>query len=53
MPPQVAWYGSAFFMALATFQAFCGKGYRLFNLKAVFPASIFWVEAGSLVIAVV
>jgi len=48
---QVGWYGSAFFMTLAAFQAFWGKGYKLFNLKTVFLASIFWFEVGSLIIA--
>ncbi|KAF1974842.1 putative MFS transporter [Bimuria novae-zelandiae CBS 107.79] len=49
---DVGWYGSAFFLAMAAFQATWGKVYKFFNLKYVFLASIFWFEVGSLICAV-
>jgi MFS transporter, DHA2 family, glioxin efflux transporter len=49
---QVGWYGSAFFMCLAAFQAFWGKAYKFFPLKSVFLTCITIFEIGSLVVAV-
>ncbi|KAI1950798.1 hypothetical protein LOZ12_001654 [Ophidiomyces ophidiicola] len=49
---QVGWYGSAFFLTLASFQSTWGKGYKYFPLKTVFMLSIFAFEVGSLVCAV-
>ncbi|KAF2437260.1 MFS general substrate transporter [Karstenula rhodostoma CBS 690.94] len=49
---DVGWYGSAFFLAMAAFQATWGKVYKFFDLKYVFLASIFWFEVGSLICAV-
>ncbi|KAF2138889.1 uncharacterized protein K452DRAFT_328628 [Aplosporella prunicola CBS 121167] len=48
---QVGWYGSAFFMTLAAFQASWGKAYKYFPLKIVFLACIVIFEIGSLVVA--
>ncbi|WEW61666.1 hypothetical protein PRK78_007158 [Emydomyces testavorans] len=49
---QVGWYGSAFFLTVASFQSTWGKGYKYFPLKSVFMFSIFVFELGSLVCAV-
>lgn len=49
---QVGWYGSAFFLTVASFQSTWGKGYKYFSLKWVFMLSIFVFELGSLVCAV-
>ncbi|EAS27789.1 drug:H+ antiporter-2 [Coccidioides immitis RS] len=49
---QVGWYGSAFFLTIASFQSTWGKGYKYFPLKSVFMLSIFVFELGSLVCAV-
>ena len=46
---DVGWYGSAFFLAMAAFQATWGKVYKFFDLKYVFLAAIFWFEVGSLI----
>lgn len=48
---EVGWYGSAFFLTLASFQSMWGKAYKLFSLRLVFVASILLFEAGSLVCA--
>lgn len=48
---EVGWYGSAFFMTLAAFQAVFGKAYKFFPLKFVFLVSIVVFEIGSLVAA--
>lgn len=45
---QVAWYGSAFFLTLASFQSTWGKVYKYFPLKASFITSIAIFEIGSL-----
>lgn len=45
---QVGWYGSAFFLTLASFQSTWGKLYKYFALKPVFLASVFVFEVGSL-----
>jgi MFS transporter, DHA2 family, glioxin efflux transporter len=49
---QVGWYGSAFFLTLASFQSTWGKAYKYFPLKASFLISIFIFEVGSLICAV-
>lgn len=49
---QVGWYGSAFFLALAAFQAPWGKVYKYFDLKLVYLVSIFVFEVGSLICGV-
>lgn len=49
---QVGWYGSAFFLTLASFQSTWGKGYKYFPLKTTFLLSIFVFEIGSLMCAV-
>jgi hypothetical protein len=49
---QVAWYGSAFFLTLASFQSTWGKGYKYFQLKHTYLLSIFIFELGSLICAV-
>ncbi|EEP78531.1 predicted protein [Uncinocarpus reesii 1704] len=49
---QVGWYGSAFFLTIASFQSTWGKGYKYFPLKSVFVFSILVFELGSLVCAV-
>ena len=46
---QVGWYGSSFFLTLASFQSTWGKGYKYWPLKPVFLLSIFWFEIGSLI----
>ncbi|OGM45057.1 efflux pump antibiotic resistance protein [Aspergillus bombycis] len=49
---EEAWYGSAFFITLGSFQAAWGKGYKYFPLKISFLVSIFLFEVGSLVCGV-
>lgn len=49
---QVGWYGSAFFLTLASFQSTWGKAYKYFPLKTSFLISILIFEIGSLVCAV-
>ncbi|KAL9078696.1 MAG: hypothetical protein Q9157_002382 [Trypethelium eluteriae] len=49
---QVGWYGSGFFLTLASFQSTWGKGYKYWPLKHVFLFSIFWFEIGSLICVV-
>jgi len=46
---QIAWYGSAFFLTLASFQSTWGKAYKYFPLKITFLTSIFMFELGSLI----
>jgi hypothetical protein len=38
---QVGWYGSAFFLTVASFQSTWGKVYKYFPLKAGFLVSVF------------
>lgn len=45
------WYGSAFFLTLASFQSVWGKAYKFYSLRLVFLASVLLFEAGSLVCA--
>ncbi|MCJ1377897.1 hypothetical protein MMC17_000993 [Xylographa soralifera] len=49
---QVGWYGSAFFLVLASFQSTWGKAYKYFPLKTSFLIAIFVFEVGSLICAV-
>lgn len=49
---QVGWYGSAFFLTLASFQSTWGKAYKYFPLKLSFLISILVFELGSLICAV-
>jgi len=49
---DVGFYGSAFFLTIATTQSFWGKLYKYFDLKVVFLASIAVFEIGSLICAV-
>lgn len=45
----VGWYGSAFFLTIASFQSTWGKAYKYFPLKITFLISIFVFELGSLI----
>lgn len=49
---QVGWYGSAFFLTIASFQSTWGKAYKYFPLKSSFLISISIFEIGSLVCGV-
>ncbi|KZP00742.1 MFS general substrate transporter [Calocera viscosa TUFC12733] len=49
---DVGWYGSAFFLTLASFQSTWGKAYKYFPLKPAFLLSILAFEIGSLLCAV-
>jgi predicted MFS family arabinose efflux permease len=49
---QVGWYGSAFFLTVAAFQATWGKAYKYFPLKLTFLITILIFEVGSLICAV-
>jgi MFS transporter, DHA2 family, glioxin efflux transporter len=49
---NVGWYGSAFFLTVASFQSTWGKAYRYFPLKTAFLVSIAIFEIGSLICAV-
>jgi Major Facilitator Superfamily len=46
---QVGWYGSSFFLTLASFQSTWGKAYKYFPLKSTFLLCIFIFELGSLI----
>jgi MFS transporter, DHA2 family, glioxin efflux transporter len=46
---QVGWYGSAFFLTLATFQSNWGKLYKFYSLKIAFLAAGVTFEVGSLI----
>ncbi|OXV11059.1 hypothetical protein Egran_01180 [Elaphomyces granulatus] len=46
---QVGWYGSSFFLTLASFQSTWGKAYKYFPLKTTFIFSIVIFELGSLI----
>ncbi|KAG7284751.1 hypothetical protein NEMBOFW57_009362 [Staphylotrichum longicolle] len=48
---QIGWYGSAFFLCLAAFQAFWGKAYKFFPIKIVFLSCVGIFELGSLIAA--
>ena len=49
---DVGWYGSAFFLTIASFQSTWGKVYKYFDLKISFLISIFIFEVGSLICGV-
>lgn len=49
---DVGWYGSAFFLTVASFQSTWGKAYKYFSLKIAFLISIAIFEIGSLICAV-
>ncbi|KAF7173484.1 hypothetical protein CNMCM6106_007562 [Aspergillus hiratsukae] len=49
---DIGWYGSAFFLTLASFQGTWGKIYRYFPLKLSFVAAVLLFEVGSLICAV-
>jgi MFS transporter, DHA2 family, glioxin efflux transporter len=49
---QVGWYGSAFFLTIASFQSTWGKLYKYAPLKMSYLISIFIFEVGSLICAV-
>ncbi|KAI1264694.1 major facilitator superfamily protein [Xylariaceae sp. FL1019] len=49
---DVAWYGSAFFITIGSFQSTWGKAYKYFPLKVTFLLSIFFFELGSLICGV-
>ncbi|KAI8634662.1 MFS general substrate transporter [Xylariaceae sp. FL1651] len=49
---DVAWYGSAFFLVTASFQAGWGKLYGWASLKIVYLIAIFIFEVGSLICGV-
>ena len=49
---DVGWYGSAFFLTLASFQSTWGKAYKYFPLKPAFLLSIGIFELGSLICGV-
>ena len=46
---DVGWYGSAFFLTVASFQSTWGKAYKYFPLKTTFLLSIGIFELGSLI----
>jgi MFS transporter, DHA2 family, glioxin efflux transporter len=46
---DVGWYGSVFFMTVASFQSTWGKVYKYFDLKYSFLTTIFIFEVGSLI----
>ncbi|KAK6082380.1 major facilitator superfamily transporter [Seiridium cupressi] len=49
---DIGWYGAAFFITLAVFQALWGKAYKHFNLKLVFLITVLLFEVGSLICGV-
>lgn len=49
---DIGWYGSAFFLTLASFQGTWGKIYRYFPLKLGFVVAVLLFELGSLICAV-
>ncbi|RFU27131.1 hypothetical protein B7463_g9203, partial [Scytalidium lignicola] len=49
---QIGWYGSAFFLTLASFQSSWGKVYKFFPIKASFMTAIAIFELGSLICGV-
>jgi hypothetical protein len=46
---DIGWYGSAFFLTVASFQSTWGKAYKYFPLKITFLLSVFVFELGSLI----
>lgn len=49
---DVGWYGSAFFLTVASFQSTWGKAYKYYHLKPTFMVSIAIFEIGSLICGV-
>ncbi|KAL4867125.1 hypothetical protein BDV12DRAFT_210034 [Aspergillus spectabilis] len=49
---DMGWYGSAFFLTIASFQGTWGKIYRYFPVKSSFVSSMVLFEVGSLICAV-
>ncbi|CRG83495.1 Putative HC-toxin efflux carrier TOXA [Talaromyces islandicus] len=49
---DIGWYGSAFFLTLATFISPWGKAYKYFSLRIVYVTAIFIFEIGSLLCSV-
>ncbi|KAL8827604.1 MAG: hypothetical protein Q9191_003084 [Dirinaria sp. TL-2023a] len=49
---DVGWYGTAFFLTLASFQSTAGKAYKYFPVKWAFLVMIFIFELGSLICGV-
>ncbi|KAK8097108.1 MFS gliotoxin efflux transporter glia [Apiospora kogelbergensis] len=48
---DAGWYGSAFFLALASFISAWGKAYKFFSLRIVYVVAVFLFEVGSLLCA--
>ena len=46
---QIGWYGSAFFLTVASFTSSWGKLFKYFTLKWTYLAAIFIFELGSLI----
>jgi MFS family permease len=46
---QIGWYGSAFFLTVASFASSWGKLYKYFPLKWTYLVSVFIFELGSLI----
>jgi MFS family permease len=51
--PDIAWYGSSYFLTISAFQSQWGKIYKYFALKTAFLVAILIFELGSLICAVV
>ncbi|GAW25755.1 putative HC-toxin efflux carrier TOXA [Rosellinia necatrix] len=49
--PDVAWYGSAYLLALTAFQPMFGNLYKYFNAKVVYLVSLIIFEVGSVICA--
>ncbi|KAK9319183.1 major facilitator superfamily domain-containing protein [Lipomyces orientalis] len=49
---QIGWYGSAFFLTVASFTSPWGKLFKYFTLKWTYLAAVFIFELGSLICAV-
>ncbi|PMD31482.1 MFS general substrate transporter [Hyaloscypha variabilis F] len=49
---QIGWYGSAFFLTVASFTSSWGKLFKYFTLKWTYLTAVFLFELGSLICAV-
>ncbi|CAK4032105.1 major facilitator superfamily transporter [Lecanosticta acicola] len=49
---DVGWYGSGFFMTIASFTSVWGKGYKYWGMKWVYMLAVFIFEVGSLLCGV-
>lgn len=49
---QIGWYGSAFFLTVASFTSSWGKMFKYFTLKWTYLAAVFIFELGSLICGV-